>query len=132
MSSSTQYATPGVASLRRARRGARVEERVQLNLPEFDDGTRVRAFVEDTSARRVRRHSPPSPRLTLRITECTSQIHLELSIDSHDLRGNSLHKIETLIAWLGRFRDGLRAEAQLRAACEDGSRARNGFVRGAL
>ena len=65
-------------------------------------------------------------------TDCTSRIHLELSVDSPELRGNSLHTIETLIASLGRFRDGLRVEAQLRAAREDGSRARHDFARGAL
>ena len=124
MSYLTQYATRGVVTLRPARRGARVDERVQLNVPELDGGAHVRACVEDTSAHRIRRRTLPSPRLQLRITDCMNQIHLEFSVDSPDLRENSLHKIETLIASLERFRDGLRAEAELRAARERGSRAR--------
>jgi len=124
MSYLTQYATRGVVTLRPARRGARVDERVQLNFPELDGGAHVRAFVEDTSAHPIRRRKLPSPRLQLRITDCMNQIHLEFSVDSPDLRENSLHKIESLIASLERFRDGLRAEAELRAARESGSRAR--------
>ena len=124
MSYLTQYATRGVATLRPARRGARVDERVQLNFPEFDGGAHVRAFVEDTSAHRIRRRRLPAPRLKLRVTDCTNRIHLEFSVDSHESRANSLHKIETLIASLERFHAGLRAEAELRAAREDGSRTR--------
>jgi len=125
MSYLTQYATQGAAAFRPTRRGARVDERVTLNLfPEFDGGAHVRAFVDDTSAHRVRRRSLPSPRLKLRIADCANQIHLEFSVDSPDLRENSLHKIETLIESLERFRDGLHAEVELRAARESGSRAR--------
>jgi hypothetical protein len=118
MSYLTQYATRGVETLRPARRGARVDERVLLNFPEFDGGAHVRSFVEDTSAHRIRRRRMPSPRLKLRITDCANQIHLDFSVDSHESRANSLHKIETLIASLERFHAGLRAEAELRAARE--------------
>ena len=114
-----QYAKRGVVTLRPARPGARVDERVTLNLfPVYDGGAHVRAFVEDTSARRIRRRKLPSPRLRLRITDCTNQIHLEFSVDSHERRENSLHKIETLIVALERFRAGLAAEAELRATRE--------------
>jgi len=124
MSYLTQYATRGAATLRPTQRGARVDERVSLNYPEFDGGAYVRAFVEDTSTRRIRRHRLPSPRLKLRITDCTNQIHLEFSVDSPESRANSLHKIETLLETLERFRAGLQAEAELRAAREDGSHTR--------
>jgi hypothetical protein len=124
MSYLTQYATRGVATLRPARRGSRIDERVQLNFPEFDGGAHVRAFVEDTSAHRIRRRRLPSPRLRLRITDCTNQIHLEFSVDSPESRANSLYKIETLIEALERFRAGLEAEAELRAGRECGSRTR--------
>jgi hypothetical protein len=40
-----------------ARSGARVDERVVLNLADFDSDAHVRAFVEDTSAQRVRRRN---------------------------------------------------------------------------
>ena len=118
MSYLTQYATHGVATLRPARPGARVDERVLLNFPEFDGGAHVRAFVEDTSARRIRRRRLPSPRLKLRITDCVNQIHLEFSVDTPELRENSLRKIDTLVETLERFRAGLRAEVELRAERE--------------
>jgi hypothetical protein len=115
MSYLTQYAVARPSP----RRGARVDEHTLLNYPEFDGGAHVRAFVEDTSGRKLRRRRPPSPRLKLQITDCTNQIHLEFSVDSPELRENSLHKIDTLIASLERFRAGLAAEALLRAAREN-------------
>ena len=98
-----------------AGRGARVDERTRLNRPAFDGGAHARVFVEDTSSRRGRL---PSPRLRLRIADCANQINLEFSVDSAELRENSLFKIETLIAALERFRAGLVAEAELRAGRE--------------
>jgi hypothetical protein len=124
MSYLIQYAARRIQPRRSPRPGVHVDERVTLNLfPEYG-GAHVRVFVEDTSAHRVRRRQLPSPRLKLRITDCMNEIHLEFSVDTPDVRQNSLHKIETLIASLERFRDGLRAEADLRAARECGSRAR--------
>jgi hypothetical protein len=114
MSYLTQYAVTRPSS----RRGARVDEHTVLNFPEFDGGAHVRAFVEDTSKRKLRRRVP-SPRLKLRITDCTNEIHLEFSVDSPELRENSLYKINTLIAALERFRAGFAAEAQLRALREN-------------
>jgi hypothetical protein len=115
MSYLTQYAVARPSS----RRGARVDEHTVLNHPEFDGGAHVRAFVGDTSGRKLRRRRPPSPRLKLRITDCTNQIHLEFSVDTPELRENSLFKINTLIAALERFRAGLAAEAHLRALREN-------------
>ena len=124
MSYLTLYALRRPASLRPARRGASIDERMLLNLPEFDGGAHIRVLVEDTSARRVRRRRLPSPRLKLRIADCENEIHLEFSVDSPDVRKNSLHKIDTLIAALERFRAGLEAEAALRVERE--RRPRNG------
>ena len=104
--------------------GARVDERIVLNLPDFDGGAHVRTVVEDTSAQRVRRRRIPSPRLKLRITDCAGAIHLEFSVDSAAERENSLHKISTLIASLERFRAGLEAEAALRVERERRPRTR--------
>jgi hypothetical protein len=119
MSYLTQYALRRPAPAGRpAKRGARVDERTLLNLPEFDGGAHVRVFVEDTSLRRSRRRRVPSPRLKLRITDCSNAIHLEFSVDSPESRENSQHKIETLIAALELFRDGLAAEAALYASRE--------------
>jgi hypothetical protein len=118
MSYLVQYAVRRPASSRPARRGARLDERTLLNLPDFDGGAHVRAFVEDTSTHRIRRRRLPSPRLKLRITDCVSEINLEFSVDATDVRENSLYKIATLIAALERFRDGLTAESELRALRE--------------
>ena len=114
MSYLTQYAV----SLPSGRWGARVDERTRLNRPAFDGGAQVRVFVEDTSSRQLRRRRLPSPRLRLRIADCSNQVNLEFSVDSPELRENSLYKIETLIAALERFRAGLVAEAELRALRE--------------
>ena len=115
MSYLTKYAVPRLASVRPGRRGARVDERVVLNRPAFDGGAHVRAFVEDTSNQNLRRRRLPSPQLKLQIADCVNQINLEFSVDSAELRANSLHKIQTLIAVLERFHFGLAAEAELRA-----------------
>ena len=105
-------------SRRSSRRpGARVDEHVRLNRPEYDGGAHVRTLVEDTTYKRGRRHLP-SPRLKLRIADCVNEIHLEFSVDSPAARENSLYKIETLISALERFRSALAAEAELRTARE--------------
>lgn len=119
MSYLTLHVARRPASLRPGR-GVRLDERVTLNLPEFDGGAHVRTFVEDTSMRRLRRRRIPVPRLRLRITDCLNEIHLEFSVDTPESRENSLHKIETLIAALERFRTGLAAEAELRELREHG------------
>ena len=117
MSYLLQYATRRPTSARRSRNGARVDEQTLLNRPAFCGGAFVRVFVEDTSRKRVRRR-PPSPRLRLRIADCTNQINLEFAVDSPAVRENSLHKIDTLLAVLHRFRDGLADEAALYAERE--------------
>ena len=117
MSYLTQYAVPASVS-HSTRRGARVDLDILLNRPPFDGGASIRAFVEDTSRRHVRRRVLPKPRLTLQISDCVNEINLEFSIDSYDVRENSLNKIETLIDALVRFRAGLAAEAELRARRE--------------
>jgi hypothetical protein len=122
------YLTHYVTARSSRRKGARVDEHTVLNFAEFDGGAHVRAFVEDTSGRKVRRRRLPSPRLKLRITDCMNQINLEFSVDSPELRENSLHKINTLIAALERFRAGLAAEAQLRAQRENPRKEVRGVV----
>ena len=102
------------ASTAAARCGTRVDECTLLNHPAFDGGAHVRVFVEDTTNRRVRRRRIPSPRLKLRIADCTNTVHLEFSVDTPEARSNSLFKIETLLAALRQFHAGLAAEAELR------------------
>jgi hypothetical protein len=98
---------------------ARVDERTPLNLPDFDGGAFVRVFVEDTSGRRVRRFRKlPEPRLRLRVGDCSNEVYLEFAVASAEARENSLHKADTLLGALHRFRDALEAEADLYAARE--------------
>jgi hypothetical protein len=130
MSYLAEHAWSRRSSARPARTGVRLDERTRLNRPAFDGGAHVRAFVEDTSDRRIRGRRLPSPRLKLRITDCTNRIHLEFSVDSVSARENSLHKIETLIAALGRFRRALAAEAELRACRERSSSNRSRTPKG--
>jgi hypothetical protein len=114
MSYLVQYAVRRPSSAGRSRRGARVDERLVLNRPEFDGGAYVRVLVEDTSGRRRRsRRTPPSPRLRLRVADCAHEVNLEFSLESAELRENALFKIDTLLGALTRFRDGLSAEAEL-------------------
>jgi len=117
MSYLLQHATRRPTSARRSRNGARVDEQTLLNRPDFCGGAFVRVFVEDTSSKRVRRR-PPSPRLRLCIADCANQINLEFAVESPAVRENSLHKIDSLLAVLHRFRDGLADEAALYAERE--------------
>ena len=105
------------ASTPAARRGTRVDECTLLNHPAFDGGAHVRVFVEDTTNRRIRRRLP-SPRLKLRIADCTNTVHLEFSVDTPEARSNSLFKIETLLVALRQFHAGLAAEVELRVERE--------------
>ena len=98
-----------------ARSGVRVDERLLLNLPGFHGGAYVRVFVEDTSTKTRWRGTPPEPRVRLRIADCDDEISLWFEVDSPQARTNSLHKIDTLLGSLHRFRDALHAEADLSA-----------------
>ena len=102
------------ASTAVARLGTRVVECRMVQERAFDGGAHVRVFVENTTNRRVRRRRIPSPRLKLRIADCTNTVHLEFSVDTPEARSNSLSKIETLLAALRQFRAGLEAEVELR------------------
>ena len=101
-------------------RKGRVVEQHFLNLPGFHAGAYVRAYVEDTSGQAIRPAKgdrpaqAPSPDLVLELSDCYRRIDLEFSVDDAENRLNSFHKIDTLIAALVAFRDGMAAEADLR------------------
>ena len=97
------------------RRGARVDERLLLNLPGFHGDAHVRVFVEDTSQKTRWRGTPPEPRVRLRIADCEHEISLWFELDTPPARTNALHKVDTLLGTLHRFRDALQAEADLHA-----------------
>lgn len=112
MSYLAQYAQRRPESLGRRftrRRGARVDERLKLNLPGFHGDAYVRVFVEDTTGRR----RAQEPRVRLRIADCENEISLWFELEDAAHRTNSLHKIDTLLGALTRFREALRAEADL-------------------
>jgi hypothetical protein len=101
------------------RRG-RVVEQHFLNLPGFHAGAYIRAYVEDTSEREIcpptkRRnyHHIPGPRIVLEISDCYKRIELDFDITSAEQRLNSFHKVDTLIAALLAFREGMTTEAAL-------------------
>jgi hypothetical protein len=98
---------------------ARLDERAFLNYPGFHGGAYVLAYVEDTSGRECEkpawggRRVPPTPCTILEIADCHDRINLEFDVTSETQRANSLHKVETLLAALHRFRDALEAEGRL-------------------
>jgi hypothetical protein len=61
----------------------------------------------------LRRRRDRDPQLVLQIADCTNTINLEFSLETAQLRENSLFKVDTLLGALHRFRDGLAAEAEL-------------------
>jgi len=88
---------------------ARVDDYARLNQPGLYGDAFVRVFVEDTA----RRGRDCDPRLVLQIADCTNTINLEFSLQTAELRDNSLFKVDTLLGALHRFRDGLAAEGAL-------------------
>jgi hypothetical protein len=89
---------------------ARVNERTLLNLPGFHSGAFVYVYVEDTSERAKAPGCNPEPFLALEIADCNRRIALEFEIATDEERENSLHKLDTLVAALGAFREALVAE----------------------
>ena len=119
MSYLLQYATRRPTSARgRATASASTSGRCST-CPHFYGDAYVRVFVEDTSRTRVRRRPPPEPRLRLRIADCDERdLPRVLGRLARSVRENSLHKIDTLLAALHRFRDALADEAALYAERE--------------
>jgi hypothetical protein len=93
-------------------RGPGLDEKLPLNLPDFDGGAYVRVFVKDTTFRKWRRR-PPNPRIRLRIADCSNEISLWFELHSPEARANARHKINTLLGALERFRAALDAEVEL-------------------
>jgi hypothetical protein len=89
---------------------ARINERTLLNLPGFHGGAYVYVFVEDTSEREACSQGNVQPFTVLEIADCDRRISLEFDIGSDEGRTNSLHKLDTLVAALGAFREAFVAE----------------------
>ena len=98
---------------------ARLDERAFLNYPGFHGGAYVLAYVEDTSGRECEkqpwadRRVPPDPRTILELADCKRRINLEFDLTSAAQRANSLHKVDTLLSTLQRFREALETEVVL-------------------
>lgn len=90
---------------------ALVDERRFLNLPGFHAGAYVVAYVEDTSGREPTPYNF-EPRIILEIADCSRRINLEFEVSSDLHVENSLHKVDSLIDVLRRFREGLLTEAE--------------------
>jgi hypothetical protein len=90
---------------------ARIDEYARLNRPGLYGDAFVRVFVEDTT--RGRRRGGRDPQIVLQIADCVNTINLEFSLETQQLRENSLFKVHTLLDALERFRDALAAEAEL-------------------
>ena len=94
---------------------ARVNERVFLNLPDFHGGAYVLTYVEDTSERDLSHDGCDDPECTynfepqmiLELSTGSEHIRLTFDIDSEAGRANSLHKLDTLVAALRVFRQGI-------------------------
>jgi len=112
MSYLTNYATRRLQHSTEAAQGIRVDEEKLLNLPGHHAGAFVRVFVEDTTCRRWRKR-PPHPKIRLAIADCSNTISLWFEVHSPECRENSLHKADTLIDTLTRFRAALDAECEL-------------------
>ena len=102
------------ASIVAGTRVTRVDEYALLNRSGLYGDAFVRIFVEDTSNLRRRRRIG-DPDLVLQIADCVNTINLEFSLETAELRENSLFKVDTLLGALHRFRDGLASEAELAA-----------------
>lgn len=103
-------------------RKARVVEQHFLNLPGFNAGAYVRAYVQDTTHDEMRlpdgKHlgCAPTPRLVLEIADCYRHIRLEFDVQDAEDRLNAFHKINVLIGALEAFKQGMAEEAALRRA----------------
>ena len=116
------------ASITAGTRVARVDEYARLNRPGLYGDAFVRVFVEDTSNLRRRRRIG-DPDVVLQIADCANTINLEFSLESAELRENSLFKVDTLLGALHRFRDGLAAEVALRERHTNTTHPRKGGAR---
>jgi len=97
---------------------ARVNEHVLLNLPGFGGGSSyVLSYVEDTTERGLDRDCDDpectdcpynfEPHMVLELCSDSYFIRFGFDVDSEAGRANSLHKIDTLLAALRVFRQGL-------------------------
>lgn len=93
--------------------------RALLNKPGFCSTAAIAAEVEDTSKwkpgrdrRGNRLEHNVEPYTMLQMTDCYRAITFEIHWHSAKERKNTLHKLDTMIAALTAFRDGVKAEQE--------------------
>jgi hypothetical protein len=112
MSYLSNYATRRIVAIEAQSGAVRLDLSRMLNLAGHHGSAEVRAYVEDTTCRRWKRR-PPEPKIRLSISDRSTVIWLAFEVDSPERRTNSLHKADTLIETLTRFREALAAECEL-------------------
>jgi hypothetical protein len=95
--------------------------RALLNLPGHHSSAAIIAEVEDTRAWGLDRDKSGEPlgsstgysiqpRITCKITDCDNAAHIEFDLGTDHRLENSLHKVDTMIDTLRKFRKGLVEE----------------------
>ena len=82
-----------------------------LNLEGFHAGAYLLFEIEDSTTRES--SYAGSPRVTLRIADCSRHIDLEIDMDTEEERTNSFHKLDLLISSLVDLREACRVEWEL-------------------
>lgn len=104
----------------------RVCERRFLNKPGFHAGAYIRAEVENTARRKATQGGldyNPAPGIVLEIADCHRRVDFAFDVDTAAGRANTLHKLDTMIRVLERFREGVAAELELYVERERASRS---------
>ena len=104
---------PQVADVMRPELGRAAEEVIEAIQREVPEYARPH---DDTYTSTVRRAVHQAvQQFVLQIADCTNLINLEFSLETAQLRENSLFKVNTLLGALHSFRDALAAEVELAA-----------------
>lgn len=104
---------------------ARINERHLLNLPGYHGSAMVGAWLENTESRRLERddggrwRNTIVPRAILEISDCATEIELDIDLHSEGRRINALHKVTMLVRAIERFREGLIAEIEIARARDE-------------
>jgi hypothetical protein len=94
--------------------------RAMLNLPGHHSTGALVAEIEDTSRWKKGKNGEGEelqrwnarPWITLQVADCTRSVSFDFDIADPDSRANDLHKVNTMLDLLTKFRDGLVAEQE--------------------
>lgn len=91
----------------------RVRIRKFLNNRGYHAGAYVLAEVEDSTNHKKGKHGWPYVQVDLTLADCSRVVSFDFDLSTAGHRANSFHKIDLMIDTLIRFREALRAEADL-------------------